>query len=96
MNNKTNAASERRLEYDYIVVGSGAGGAPLAVNLAQAGYRVSVLADRAGAVSQAKSLFRRHDASAEFIEADLLAPPKGLKRYDLVWTAGVLDELGPC
>ena len=30
-------------EYDYIVVGSGAGGAPLACNLARAGYRVLVL-----------------------------------------------------
>jgi choline dehydrogenase len=30
-------------EYDYIVVGSGAGGAPLACNLAKAGYRVLVL-----------------------------------------------------
>ena len=30
-------------EYDYIVVGSGAGGAPLAANLAKAGFRVLLL-----------------------------------------------------
>ena len=30
-------------EYDYVVVGTGAGGAPLACNLARAGYRVLVL-----------------------------------------------------
>lgn len=30
-------------EYDYIVVGSGAGGGPVAVNLAKAGYRVLLL-----------------------------------------------------
>ena len=30
-------------EYDYVVVGSGAGGGPVAVNLARAGYRVLLL-----------------------------------------------------
>jgi choline dehydrogenase len=30
-------------EYDYIIVGSGAGGGPLAANLANAGYRVLLL-----------------------------------------------------
>ncbi|RYZ58303.1 MAG: FAD-binding protein, partial [Proteobacteria bacterium] len=30
-------------EYDYIIVGSGAGGGPLAVNLAKAGFKVLLL-----------------------------------------------------
>ena len=30
-------------EFDYVIVGSGAGGAPVAANLAEAGYRVLVL-----------------------------------------------------
>ena len=30
-------------EYDYVIVGSGAGGGPLAVNLAKAGFSVLVL-----------------------------------------------------
>jgi len=30
-------------EFDYIVVGSGPGGGPLAVNLAKAGYKVALM-----------------------------------------------------
>ena len=30
-------------EFDYIVIGSGAGGGPVACNLARAGYRVLIL-----------------------------------------------------
>lgn len=37
------AASGPGDEFDYVVIGSGAGGAPLAANLAEAGYRVLVL-----------------------------------------------------
>jgi choline dehydrogenase len=37
------AADPTTKEYDYVIVGSGAGGAPLAANLAEAGYSVCVL-----------------------------------------------------
>src|SRR5438132_11547921 len=37
------AQAALRDEYDYIVVGSGAGGGPVAANLAGAGFRVLVL-----------------------------------------------------
>ncbi len=33
----------REIEYDYVVVGSGAGGGPLAANLARSGYKVLLL-----------------------------------------------------
>lgn len=37
------AALQSKAEYDYVVVGAGAGGGPLAVRLAEAGYEVLVL-----------------------------------------------------
>jgi choline dehydrogenase len=40
---KGEGGDRQRAEFDYIVVGSGAGGAPLAANLAEAGHRVLVL-----------------------------------------------------
>ncbi|WP_051311598.1 GMC family oxidoreductase [Zooshikella ganghwensis] len=46
-------AVEPNTHYDYIVIGSGAGGAPVAVNLAKAGYSVLLL--EAGAM-EAKNL----------------------------------------
>jgi choline dehydrogenase len=36
-------ASDLSVDYDYVVVGSGAGGGPLAANLARAGYKVLLL-----------------------------------------------------
>src|SRR5712692_2281430 len=37
------AETNRRTEYEYIVVGSGAGGGPVAANLAEAGHKVLLL-----------------------------------------------------
>ena len=39
----TQSADDRDEEYDFVVVGSGAGGGPVAVNLAKAGYSVLIL-----------------------------------------------------
>jgi len=39
----TDRADDLKDEYDFVVVGSGAGGGPVAVNLAKAGYRVLIL-----------------------------------------------------
>jgi choline dehydrogenase len=39
----THSLDDRDEKYDFVVVGSGAGGGPVAVNLAKAGYRVLIL-----------------------------------------------------
>ncbi len=38
MSSNIELTQEQQPEYDYVVVGSGAGGGPLAANLAKAGY----------------------------------------------------------
>ena len=38
-----NRKADEQATYDYIVVGSGAGGSPLAANLAKAGYSVLLM-----------------------------------------------------
>ncbi len=35
--------NQPEFQYDYVIVGSGAGGGPLAGNLAKAGYKVLLL-----------------------------------------------------
>lgn len=53
------------MDHDYIVVGSGAGGAPLAANLARAGFRVLLLeagADHEGVLEQVPAF---HAAASE-------------------------------
>jgi hypothetical protein len=45
-------------EYEYIVVGSGAGGGPVAANLARAGFRVLLL-EAGGAARQRRDSSRR-------------------------------------
>src|SRR4051794_13171616 len=52
-------------DFDYIVVGSGAGGGPVACNLAKAGYRVLLLEAGANAPSRAYDLPVLHPFSTE-------------------------------
>jgi choline dehydrogenase-like flavoprotein len=52
-------------EYDYIVVGSGAGGAPLAARLAQRGYQVLVLEAGSHAYPQESQIPLLHPESTE-------------------------------
>jgi choline dehydrogenase len=55
-----------RIEYDYVVVGSGAGGGPLAANLVKKGYRVLVLeAGRDGCEEVKTQAPLLHPASTE-------------------------------
>src|SRR5262245_22612846 len=42
-------------EYDYIVIGSGAGGGPLAANLARAGHKVLVMEAGGDACSESET-----------------------------------------
>jgi choline dehydrogenase len=43
MEEKVSTETNEQLDYDYVVVGSGAGGGPLSANLAKAGYKVLLL-----------------------------------------------------
>jgi len=52
----TAAVASGKVEYDYIVIGSGAGGGPVAANLARAGYEVLVL--EAGGLEVDDSVYR--------------------------------------
>lgn len=72
---------KERARYDYIVVGAGAGGAPLAARLAEQGYKVLVLEggeDEHSPVSEVPAL---HGAASE--DKDLLAYEEGyfVKHY---------------